>query len=455
MTGDQVTGDPARLTRAERRSAVYGPLYRVLGTPVVAALGLANTAIIVRETGAAVFGLVSLVATITLLFPFADLGIGATAMTAGAQLNGPAPDPHAADVIRRSYHVLFAVAAVLIAVAVAIMALDRWTVLTGFSSGPDDRWAITVAACVFALTIPAGLGVRILGGLDRVPLAAVVLMSNSVFALGITGVLYLVDAPGIWYAVSALGGLLLGQLVGTVLAARLSGLGWSSFGRARTGGARLLRGSLWLFLMGVGLPIGFQAGRVILAHLSTPLQLSEYALMAQIYGVCWVAFTMAGFALWPIFVKRRNAVGATLRIWRQMTALLGALGVVVTVIFLLAAPWAGRILSGNRITIDAQLAGAFGALLVAQSAYLTANMLLTRPEEARWQAWWALTMAAVSVGLGVLAAPRFGAVGVTYAAALAVLTAQVVPALAWVPRMVRRRVETEEDVSEPGLSDRP
>lgn len=428
-----------RLTQAERRSAIRGPLYRVLGTPVVALLGLANTAIIVRETGAAVFGLVALVATITLLFPFADLGIGATAMTAGAQLGGPNRDPHAADVIRRSYHVLFGVAGALILVAVAVMAADRWTVLTGFSSGPDDRWAVTAAACLFALTIPAGLGVRILGGLDRVPLATLVLMSNSLFALAITGVLYLIGAPGIWYALSALGGLLLGQLVGTVLAARLSGLGWSSFGRVCTGGTRLLRGSLWLFLMGVGLPIGMQAGRVLLAHLSTPRQLSEYSLMAQIYGVSWVAFTMAGFALWPIFVKRRNAIGATLRIWGQMSVLLAALAVLVTGAFVVLAPWAGRVLSGGRITITGQLACAFGVLLVAQSAYLASNMLLTRPEEARRQAWWALTMAALSVALGTLAAARFGAVGVTYAAAFAVLIAQVVPALLWVPRMVRRR----------------
>ena len=436
-----MTLGPEQLTRAERRSAILGPLYRVIGTPLVALLGLANTAIIVRETGAAVFGLVSLVATITLLFPFADLGIGATAMTAGAQLRGPNQDPHAADVIRRSYHVLFGVAGALVGAAMAVMAVDGWTVLTGFSSGPDDRWGITAAACLFALTIPAGLGVRILGGLDRVPLATLILMSNSLFALAITGVLYLIGAPGIWYALSALGGLLLGQLVGTVLACRLSGLGWSSFGRVRTGGTRLLRGSLWLFLMGVGLPIGMQAGRVLLAHLSSPLQLSEYALMAQIYGVCWVAFTMAGFALWPIFVKRRNVIGATLRIWRQMTGILSGLAAVVAVAFVLLAPLAGRLLSGGRITITTQLACAFGVLLVVQSAYLASNMLLTRPEEARWQAWWALAMAALSVALGALAAARFGAVGVTFAAAFAVLTAQVVPALLWVPRLVRRRPE--------------
>lgn len=440
---------PDQFTAAEKRSAIRGPLYRVLGTPLVALLGLANTAIIVRETGAAVFGLVALIATITLLFPFADLGIGATAMTAAAQLRGPNADPRAADVIRRSYHVLFGVAGALILGVLGIMAADKWTLLTGFSSGPADRWAITAAACIFALTIPAGLGVRILGGLDQVPLATVVLMSNSLFALAITGLLYLIGVPGIWYALSALGGLLIGQLIGVVLAARISGLGWSSLGRVRTGAGRLLRGSLWLFLMGLGLPIGIQAGRVLLAHLSTPVQLSEYALMAQIYGMCWMAFTIAGFALWPIFVKRRGAAGATLRIWGKMTALFAAVAALVTVGLLLLGPWAGRILSGGRITVTAHLALAFGILLVAQTAYLATNMLLTRPEEARWQAWWALTMAALSVGLGVFGASRFGAVGVVYAAVVAVLIAQVVPALLWVPRMVRRRPEADVSAASP------
>ena len=67
-----MTVDHGRLTAQERRAVLYGPLYRILGMPVVAALGLINTAIIVRDTGAAVFGLVSLIATLTLVFPFAS-----------------------------------------------------------------------------------------------------------------------------------------------------------------------------------------------------------------------------------------------------------------------------------------------------------------------------------------------------------------------------------------------
>jgi O-antigen/teichoic acid export membrane protein len=430
-----------RLSARERRSVALGPVYRILGTPLVAILGLANTAIVVRETGAAVFGLVSLVATLTLLFPFADLGISSTVMSASSQLVGANKDPRAPDVIRRGYHVLFVVAGALIAISLCFMAFNRWTVLTGFSSGPDDRWAITAAACLFALTIPAGVGLRILGGLNEAPLGTLVMMSCPAFALGITVVLYLIHAPGIWYVASALGGLFIGQLIGTVLALRLSGLGWSAFSRVNTphSGKRLLTGSLWLFLVAVGAPVGLQTGRLVLAHLSTPMELAQYALMAQLYGVCWSALSTAGYAYWPIFVQRRGATETTVRMWWQLTGAFTGIAVVATIGFALLGPLTARLLSGGRINVSVLLAVAFGALLIGQAAHLPASVLLTNPHEARWQAWWTMTMAAVSIALATAAAAPFGAVGVVVAAAVAILVAQVVPDLLWVPRLVRRR----------------
>jgi O-antigen/teichoic acid export membrane protein len=436
-----MTVDQGRLTARERRALVYGPAYRILGTPVVAALGLANTAIIVRETGAEVFGLVSLIATIALLFPFADLGIGATVLSASAQLSGPNRDPNAANVIRRAYHVLFAVAGVLVLLALCVMALNAWAALVGFSSGPDDRWAITVAACIFALSIPAVLGMRILVGIDRLPLATLVVTSCPAFALGLTFVLYMFGAAGIWYAVSSLGGLLIGEVVGTALALRLSGLGWSAFARVtrpRSGG-RLLAGSTWLFIVGVGSSVGLQAGRVLLAHLSTPIELSRYALMAQIYGLCWTALSIAAVAYWPIFVKRRTATEESVRMWWRLTAALTGIAMIGMLAIVALSPFAATVLSGGRIDVSAWLALGFGVLLVVQTAHLPSTVLLTKPHEARWQAWWALAMAAVSIGLGAVAAVQFGAVGVVYASALGVLAAQVVPDLVWAPRLVRRR----------------
>ncbi|MFC9786512.1 lipopolysaccharide biosynthesis protein [Rhodococcus sp. NPDC127528] len=436
-----MTAGPGQLAPEERRALVRGTVYRVVGTPVVAVLGLANTALIVRETGAAVFGLVSLVATVTLLLPFADLGIGAVVLSAGALLSGPGYDPRAVDVIRRAYRVLISVAAALAATAFVVMAIDGWGSLVGMSSGPDDRWAITVAAVLFALTIPAGLGVRILIGIDRNQLATLVMMSSAAFSLLLTLLLYWLDVGGIWYALSALGGVLIGHVLGTVLALRLSGLGWSVFApvSAPAVRTRLLEGSLWLFLVGVGLPIGLQTGRILLAHLSTPAQLSAYALTAQMYSVGWSVLSTAGMAYWPVFVKRRGAAEVTIRMWWRLTGVLGGVAAVGAVALTVLGPWVASILSGGEIEVSASLAMTFGVLLVAQAAYLPAGVLLTRPNEARWQTYWTAAMAAVSVGCGFALAGPFGAVGVAGAAGFGVLAAQVVPALLWVPGLVRRR----------------
>ncbi|SEL12219.1 lipopolysaccharide biosynthesis protein [Rhodococcus maanshanensis] len=436
-----MTSGHDRLAPEERRALVRGTVYRIVGTPAVAVLGLVNTAIIVRETGEAVFGLVSLVATVTLLFPFADLGIGAVVLSASAQLSGPARDEAAIDVIRRAYRVLFSVAAALVVVALAVMVVDGWGFLIGMSSGPEDRWAITVAAVVFALTIPGGLGVRILIGIDRNQLATLVLMSSAAFSLFLTLLLYSFDVSGIWYAIPPLGGVLTGHVLGTVLALRLSGLGWSAFAPVgqRSGGTRLLEGNWWLFVVGVGLPVGLQTGRILLSHRSTAAEVSEYALMAQMYGAGWSILSTAGLAYWPVFVKRRGATGETVRMWWRLTGAFAALAAVAALALATLGPWVASVLSGGRIEVSASLALAFGALLVVQAVYLPTSVLLTRPTEARWQACWIAVMAAISLGSGIAVAEPYGAIGVVWASVLGVAAAQAAPSLLWVPTLVRRR----------------
>jgi hypothetical protein len=125
--------------------------------------------------------------------------------------------------------------------------------------------------------------------------------------------------------------------------------------------------------------------------------------------------------------------------WWQLTATFAGIAVIATVGLVLLAPWAAKILSGGRIAVSAWLALGFGALLVGQSAHLPSSVLLTRPNEARWQAQWAVVMAVLSIGLGCAAASRYGAVGVVCTSALATFLAQVLPDLIWVPRLVRRR----------------
>jgi hypothetical protein len=169
------------------------------------------------------------------------------------------------------------------------------------------------------------------------------------------------------------------------------------------------------------------------------MQLSRYALMAQMYALFWSAFSAAGFAYWPVFVKRRKASEETVRMWWRLTATFAGIAAIAMLAMVAFAPFAATVLSGGRIEVSRWLALGFGVLLVGQAVHLPSYVLLTRPNEARWQALWAVAMAAVSIGLGSAVAARFGAVGLVYTSALAVVAAQVLPDLVWAPRLVRRR----------------
>jgi O-antigen/teichoic acid export membrane protein len=429
------------LAPAERKAIVQGTVFRVVGTPLVALVGLLNTALIVRQTGDAVFGLVSLVTTITLLLPFADLGIGAVVISACAQRGHIIDDPVAVATVQRGLRRLNLVAAVLIAISLLIMATDSWGFLLGSTAGPADRIAITVAACLIALGVPAGIGVRILIGIDKNPLAVLLSMTNAVFTLLITFGLKTLGAAGIWYAVSGAGGALIGNCIATVLALKLSGLGRLAFARpgAEHAGRKLLQGSLWMFVVSIGLPMGLQSQRLVLSHVSTPSELSRYALIAQVYGVIWMVFSTAGVALWPVFVKRRGDMGATRQLWLRAVLAFGVLSVLAGLGIVALGPWATSVLSGGRLVATRDLAIAIALLLVIQCVHLPGGVMLTMPREMRWQSHCLLTMGVLAVGLAVWWGARWGGTGVVAAAVVASAAAQVVPDFVWIPRLLRRR----------------
>lgn len=129
--------------------------------------------------------------------------------------------------------------------------------------------------------------------------------------------------------------------------------------------------------------------------------------------------------------------------WWQLTGAFAGIATMAAACMLLFGPWAASTLSGGRIDVSATLALAFGALMVGQAVHLPASVLLTRPNEARWQALWTPAMAVLSIGLGCAVAGRFGAVGVILASALGIFAAQVLPDLLWVPKLVRRRARLD------------
>jgi O-antigen/teichoic acid export membrane protein len=433
------------LTKQEKGAVVWGTVFRIIGTPVVALLGLLNTAIIVKQTGSGVFGVVSLISTMSLLFPFADLGVGSVVTNAASAAGRLRDNKVAIATIQRAVRVLTQVSLGLIVLFLLAFVFDGWGTIIGVTTGPEDRYVVTAAACIFALTVPTGLGVRILIGVDKNQLAVLIMMSNSAFGLLSTFALLLFGAEGIWYALPGVIGSLLGNIVGTVVALRVTGIADLVFRKPEVGHTKLLSGSVWMLVASIGLPLGLQSHRIILSHLSSPEELSRYALMAQIYALGWSVFSTAGMAFWPVFVKRRDDPAGTIKLWRQIILAFSGVAVVAAIGVTALGPWAASILSSGEVETSRMLAFAFAILLVVQCVHLPSGVLLTAPDEMRWQAYCIVVMGVSSVGLGIYAAPEYGAVGVVLAAAAAVLVAQIVPDFVRVPAMIKRRVPESVD----------
>ncbi|TRW85405.1 hypothetical protein FK535_08345 [Mycolicibacterium sp. 018/SC-01/001] len=449
MTSTDAVRYDATLAPNERKAILLGTAFRIIGTPLVALIGLANTAVIVRETGEAVFGVVSLVTTLSLLIPFADLGIGAVVTSACSRPGRLTDDSLALATVQRGVRMLGGVAAGLIVISLVVMATNSWQLLIGTSTGSADRFAITVAVCLIALGIPAGIGIRIIIGLNMNPLAVVMTIGNAAFTLLLTITLKSIDAEGIWYAISGAGGVLAGNCVATIFALRISGLGLAPFARPSAEFPRreVLHGSLWMFVLSIGLPLGLQSHRLILSHVSTPQELSRYALTAQIFGVVWMVFDTAGMALWPVFVKRRTATTASAQLWLRSVASFGIMSAVAGLGIVAFAPWATSVLSGGAITAPRALAVAFAAMLFVECIHLPGGMMLTMPREARWQSFCITAMGVTAVLLGIWWGARWGATGVVAGAAAAMLLAQVIPDFVWIPRMLRARDRDAPDGS--------
>ncbi|MBE7191226.1 MAG: oligosaccharide flippase family protein [Gordonia polyisoprenivorans] len=426
----------------ERRSVVAGLGLRAVGAPVVALLGVVSTTIVVRHTDTQAFGVVSTIAAIALLLPFADLGIGAAVTTATTRwTDGAMSTSRFRQTLTRALSVLSVVTVVIWIAAGAAWATDAWAFLFDGAVDQTESAPLSIAVAVFGLAVPLGIGNRLLTGMGKNHVAVGITLSASVFTLAGTSVLAVAGADDLVFAIPPVAGLAASAAVSMIVGVRTVTRMKPQRGTAAdpVENPRLLAGSTAMFVISVGLPIGLQWGRLVVARNGDAGQLAAYGLAAQFYAIGWTVVSTAGSAMWPVFVRRRGAAGATLLLWRRSLALFATAGAVLGALLAAAAPLAGEVISGGSIAIPPSLSIMYGLLLVVQSAHLPTGSLLTTPDELRWQALCVVCMALMSAVLTIALVPYTGAAGAVAASAVAVLVAQVIPDLVVVRSKVSAR----------------
>ena len=247
------------------------------------------TRIIVNDAGVGGFSTVATVSTISLLVPFADLGVGAGLVNETVDYRRTGNLQRFLKVLKAALTVAGLSSLVLFTFGAAISLSVGWSGILGAGAQGMLRPDLTMAvlALIIAVGVPLGLGARVLQGTGQI---ISVMVAQAVIP----------PLTWLWMVVaSAMSAPLDVYCLGAPAAVTVSGLliGWRASQSVRVSLIQVLRcnseralyrailvGGLSFTAITVSLAVAFQTDRIVLSHLSTASQLAIYALIGPVYA---------------------------------------------------------------------------------------------------------------------------------------------------------------------------
>lgn len=451
MSSTDTAEHPVRRSRTAGtgvlRSAVSTAVAKVLVTGVGGALGVVTSRIILQRYGVDEFAQYGLLNGLRYLLPFADLGIGAIVVNVVAQSAHPRSSPTVQATLTTALRALILSGTVVVLAAILVHVFGGWPALLGDGLMPGGSAVATSCFIVFGLSVPLGVGARILIGLGRNTLQTMLLGLVSPFFLG--GLLVLVatgsDSAGRWVATASYAA---GTITAAIILVAAGRLVSPTLGRAIADVPRLRRVSNVpvlavagpMLVQTVAMPVAMQTDRVLLSHGGTTLDLARYMLAQLIFGLGMQALIASGVSLWPHFARARaNGVIATP--WRPVAAFL-AVTVVFSAVMCVAMPNVARLVAAGRLDIPLGLTVVNSLLLVLQAVNYPIGMYMTDPSGLKFQVVPIALMALTNVTLSWLLIGPYGAIGPVLGSVIAIAVFQVVPNIWWVRRDIARRRAT-------------
>jgi O-antigen/teichoic acid export membrane protein len=318
-----------------------------------------------------------LVASLFMLMQFVDLGTGAVVVNAFSE-PGNTPELRA-NVAARVVRVLVASSTAVAVVGWLGTFAWSWSEILGVTG--DTRTtdlATAVSITVFALSIPPSIGTRLLVGCGRADLSILIAPLGSVASLATGWLLLQTSLDSIWISVSMPGGVLVSQIISLILGIRVSRLKVRDLFRASTFPVRdVLSSSIPMLVIMVTLPFALQSHRIIISHLSTPIELARYSLAMQFYQPLWSFIGAAATPLWPQWSALRGDTAAVSTAFRRGTLALVVLGTGALVGLVFLGDIVAGVMTAHTIVVGLPLLAATGVLLTVQAVQQAPGMYLT------------------------------------------------------------------------------
>ena len=411
--------------------------------PISAVAMLLTARTVVAAIGSSGYAVAALVATLPLLIPVTDLGVGAAVTTSMAEQRHP-EDVHRTLVT--TLRVLVCVGLAFAAGGVAIAAASLWAPILGLPPSASVEWTVAASLALFGLSVPLGIGPRVLLGLGLNHLSILLqgVVAPLVLAISLVG---RATGAGLWLFASAPAMALLAQgLVSCRVAARRGNLDLRSVGTDALN--RSIRGAKVRHLAGpmavisASLPIAYQSDRLILSHVSTLTEVTIYSAGAGLFSPMLAVVASSGQSLWPLFARARTQAPDRLRsLFLQACRTFVGLGLVLAAGLVVLGPKIATWTVHAQVIVPIGVMGAFALLVFVQALYYPTGMLLMDQQGLRLQAVTSVAMAVVNVCLSVYLATRLGAAGPILGSALSILVCMGLPGF----RLARKRIRLSRD----------
>ena len=146
------------------RSVTSAAGTRIVVMGMTGVLGIISSRLILGNFGVDAYAQYGLLNGLRMLLPFADLGMGAVVLNAISESKNPKDDERVLASLATTFRLLI-ITGLLIAVgSVALMLLGLWPAILGNGLMAGGEFIATLCLVVFALSLPLGLGSRILIG---------------------------------------------------------------------------------------------------------------------------------------------------------------------------------------------------------------------------------------------------------------------------------------------------
>jgi O-antigen/teichoic acid export membrane protein len=400
----------------------------------------------IKYLGTERYGMWMTMSSIIAMLAIADLGIGSGLITIIGDAYGRDDTTAAKKYVTSASLMLCGIATVLLAVFLSIYPLVPWARVFNVSSpaaiaeaGP----AMFIFVVCFVLGIPLGIAPSIQTGYQESFAASLWTCLGS--ALSLLGVLlaWWTRAPLPWLVFAFTGGSIIARILNAVVL-----FGWQKpwlLPRLeqydKQAAMRVLRAGLFYFVIGLTICLAFTSDSMVVTQVLGPDKVAEYSVANRLFYAAPLLLSYVLTPLWPAYSEAAARGDAS---WVKRTFLRSvSLGFLVntppTLLLVIFGKPIIYFWTRHEITPSWLLLIAFGMMMLLNSLGGPLSAFLNGLHVVKFQIACAGLMSVSNLVLSIILAKRVGVAGVVLGTVISQALFTYIPALIYVPRMLKKR----------------